>query len=309
MKPFIALSLALSACLTTAQAQFLVNDTWKDGTRDDPAAPAYSESGTDSDADGDLESSWFNGGGGTLDVVGGKLQGTVAAGSSSTWTTYFAPEASPVTLGNAGDQLRITWTFSLSGVDTTPNTSQNFRLAVVDSPESSRLVGEGASGSDSYLGYAMFMNMATTFGRSTPFRLNERVDGSNPGNFLSSSGNWASALADDGGTGDTGYEDGLDYTFVFSATRTASGELQLVVTMAGGNIGNDGMLEVSALDDTPNTFTFDTFGIRPSSGDTTADVFNTSLFQVEFIPVPEPSSMLLLAAGLGLFATLRRKRA
>ena len=40
-------------------AAVLVNDTWQDGTRTDPASPTYSENGTDTDADGNLESAWF----------------------------------------------------------------------------------------------------------------------------------------------------------------------------------------------------------------------------------------------------------
>src|SRR5688572_29820821 len=81
-----------------AQAANLVNDTWRDDTDTDPAAPIYSEAGVDSDADGDLESAWFQGGVGTLDpVVGGgpgplRADLTGTGGSSATWTTYFTAE-------------------------------------------------------------------------------------------------------------------------------------------------------------------------------------------------------------------------
>ena len=56
--------------IATVNAAIIVNDTWKDGTDSDPASPVYSEYGVDSDADGDLESAWYQGGAGTLDPVG-----------------------------------------------------------------------------------------------------------------------------------------------------------------------------------------------------------------------------------------------
>ena len=69
-----------------AAAVVLVNDTWKDGLDTDPAAPTYAENngavGNDADADGDLESAWFQGGAGMLNPVGpngpqrGDLTGT-----------------------------------------------------------------------------------------------------------------------------------------------------------------------------------------------------------------------------------------
>ena len=58
---------------------------------------------------------------------------TTVTSSSSSWTTYFTTESSPVTLAGAGDELKITWVFTPSGVATS-GTSQDFRLAVVDSP-------------------------------------------------------------------------------------------------------------------------------------------------------------------------------
>jgi len=261
----------------------------------------YSEYGVDADADGDLESAWYHGGGGTLEVAGGNLVGTVPETSSSSWTTYFAPPGG-LTLSNPGDSLRLTWVFTPTGVDDTGNTSQSFRLAIVDTPDDARLTADGSPGSTTYTGYAMFMNMATTLGRSTPFSLMERgqlgsVD------LLSSSGNWTS-LIDDGNTGDTGYADGVQYTYFFEATRTEEGHLQLVSRMSGGDLGNDGTLEVVFVDETPNTFTFDTFALRPSRADQTADVFSTHLFKVEFIP--EPSSFAL--AGLGLLGVLFARR-
>jgi len=305
-----AISVGLAPQLRAAD---LINDTWIDGTRTDPAAPTYSEAGVDSDGDGNLESAWYGtgGSGSTFSVVNanpgvtpGILRGTVNLTGSSSWTTYFG--SSPITLANPGDQLKLTWAFTPTSIDTT-NNGQSFRIALVDTPDADRVSTDVAPGSSTYAGYAMFMNMATTLNRSTPFELRERSAPAVSSAFLSSSGSWTSGLADDGNTGDGGYEEGVLYTFQFTATRTLLNELDINVSMTGGTLlGGDGSLVVSFLDTTPNSFSFDTFGIRPSRADQSAGQFDTSLFQVEFLQVPEPTVATL--AGLGLFGLIAARR-
>ena len=58
MKHYSLIGVALLAMLspvTPVNAAIIVNDTWLDGTDDDPASPVYSEYGVDSDSDGNLE--------------------------------------------------------------------------------------------------------------------------------------------------------------------------------------------------------------------------------------------------------------
>ena len=55
----------------------------------------------------------------------------------------------------------------------------------------------------------------------------------------------------------------------------------------------------------PNSFKFDLFGIRPSGAATTAELFDTSLFRVEYIP--EPASLVLLALGGMTLAMVKRR--
>lgn len=298
-----AAGLAALNFATAAQAATLVNDTWRDGTDSDPASPAYSENGVDGDADGDLESAWFQGGGGTLDPTGpgGPLAGTVLT-SSSSWTTYFTPEASPVTLANAGDSLTVTWVFTPRNVNA-GNTSQDFRLAVVDSPAAQRVAANAAPGSGAYAGYGMFMNMAPILGNSNPFQLREH-DGS--GALLSGSSNWL-ALANGAATGSVGYASDTAYTFVMSLTRNGASGLDVRSTVTGGNIGGTGSIAVAFTDAAPS-FTFDTFAVRPSSASGTAAQFDTSLFRVEFTAIPEPTSLAMCGiAALASLLIARRK--
>ncbi len=161
-----ASSLAAAFCLATAASAsvILVSDTWLDGTDTDPAA-SQSENGTDLDSDGNLESALYQGGDGTLDPVGagGLLQGKFSlptSASSASWTTYYTPQGNEVNLANTGDQLKVTWIFTPTNINNGgTNTSQNFRLAVVNTPDANRLLAPGAPAAAAYTGYGMFMNM------------------------------------------------------------------------------------------------------------------------------------------------------
>jgi hypothetical protein len=283
----------------TAQAVVVVNDTWKDDLDSDPASPTYSENGNDADADGDLESAWFQGGAGSLNPVAGApagpLRGDITATTgSASWTTYFAPEATPVTLTNPGDTMKVTWVFSMTNVsnDTTgtANNGQNFRIGVMDTPDGSRLSANGSPGAAAYTGYSMFMNVDQTLRRTTPFELRERNGGA--AGFLSASGDWTS-LIDDGATGDPGYMDGVVYTYTMTMTYNESLGLDITSRMEGTGLGpmGQGFLQTVYSDPSPNTLTYDTFGLRPSGTTATnpnssAFIFDTTLFKVELTGAP-----------------------
>lgn len=298
----VALLLGFSSIVSAAT---IVNDTWLDGTRSDPAAPTYSEMGVDSDVDGDIESAWFIGGTGTLDPIGagGPLRLDQTSTSSASVTTYFTPEGSELTLNNAGDSIRLTWEFKVSG-QILANTSQGFRIAVVDSPAASRVSGESSPGDATYTGYGLFMNMnENTFSHSRPFELMERATPGTAAALLSSSGAWA-GLGSDGTNGNPSYTPGVDYTFIMELTRLASGDLDIMTSMAGTGLDGTGLMQ-NNYTGAPNggSYSFDTFQIRPDGYDRAWEIVDTSLFKVEF--VPEPATITLL--GLGLLA-LRRSR-
>jgi hypothetical protein len=314
---------AVLVCTAPVSAVLIVNDTWQDGTDDDPASPVYSEAGVDADVDGDLESAWFQGGGGEVNPAGpgGPLEmqlsnpgfdvdGNPTGTSSSSWTTYFTAEGSEVALNNAGDKIRVTWVFATHEVNQS-NTSQDFRIALVDSPPASRIASNGTPGNAAYKGYGIFGNMGETFDHSGPFELVERTAPNTSSALLSSSGSWEDDdLAANGGTdGNPGYTDNTQYTFVMELTRTALDEIAIFASMTGGNLDGVGSMSASATDVDPAAFAFDTFAVRPGRADRTTDQFDTSLFRVEFLPViPEPASFVLLALGSVALATTRRRR-
>ncbi len=98
-------SLCIAGVALTTNAADIVNDTWRDGNRNTPASPTYSENGVDSDEDGNIESAWFNSGSGSWPMVvvdddtpGGDqlLSAAVNPGGAVSWVTYFASSAESV---------------------------------------------------------------------------------------------------------------------------------------------------------------------------------------------------------------------
>jgi hypothetical protein len=304
----------LASCflVTTASAAVIVNDTWQDAERASPASPTYSEAGVDGDADGDLESAWFNGGASTMTAATGVLSKDLT-GSSANWTTYFTAEGSEVNLANDGDKLRVTWTFSLTGVAAL-NTSQNFRIGIVDSIPANRISADGnppgGAAANPYTGYAIFANMGVTLGNSNPLQIRERVAQGGSNAILGTSGDWANAgltgTLNGATSGNDGFDAGTPYTLVWELTRNGAG-IDIDATLSGAGYNTSGVGTIDANDANGNGFVFDTFNVRPSTAAGTAELFDTSLFRVEFIPgIPEPNSIALL--GLCALAGISRRQ-
>jgi hypothetical protein len=309
----VAITMGMTGVARAANVD-VVNDTWIDADRTAPASPVSSEYGVDSDNDGNIESAWYSANPTGTTTTSGHLTKAVPSGSVS-WTTYFTPESTPITLANAGDNLKVTWVFTPTVAAQQTNTNQNFRLALVDTPGVQRISTDtNPTNPGGYTGYAMFMNMSigptANLGNSSPFRLMRR--GVASGDILATGANWT-ALSTTGATaGNHGYDSGTQYTFTMDLTRNASNGLDIVVRMAGGTLDNDGLAQVVFTDTTPGTtggFTFDSFVIRPSGNLTTADTFDTTLFRVETnVPIPEPTAAAVLLGGACATGLLRRRR-
>lgn len=278
----------------------IVNDTWADANR------------TSSGPDGSgIDSQWFSSSAANLTVpAAGDLRAVIPAGSHF-MTTYFPSASSPygpapVTLANVGDALRVTWVYTMTGLNAT-NANQNLVLAVANTP-GTHLAADGSPSQQVYAGYAMFMNIAPAFGNANPFAIREWTNAA-AGNLLGTSANWGPTLANDGALGNAGYAGSTTYTYQMTLTLNASSGLDILSTMTGGTLNGVGGLTNSITDATPNSLSFDTFAIRPGTSSATAGQFDTSLFRVEFLPVPEPSTIALAGmAVLGLVACYRRMR-
>lgn len=290
-----------------ASAATLVNDTWSDGNRTDPVTAAstgpHSEFGIDADADGDLESVWYTSASAAMAVSAGHLTMTQQTGSSS-YTTYFTPDATPVTLAQ-GETLRVTWQFTPSGVGT--DAGRGLRLALVNTPGADRLTTNATPASSTFTGYRISLNVSQTLVANS-LELRERTVMTSD-NLLVNDDRWNDVLTSVGAAGTTGMADGAQYTFTWTVKRTLADELEIGAAIAGGSLAGTGSLALSFTDTTPNggSFTFDTFALRPSSAASTAATFDTTLFRVEVIPVPEPAG-LGLAAVVGSAALARRRR-
>ena len=298
MKSFNSIAIALTAtCIfaISSHAQIIVNDTWADGER----------ASTGPDGTG-IDSAWWGSGGSLSVPAAGDLRGTSPAGSAF-WTTYFP---SAVTLANPGDAISVTWVFVPTTVSAA-NTSQGLPLALAYTP-GTHLAADASPSSQLYSGYSLFMNMAQTLGNANPFALREWTSAS-AGSLLGTSANWGAngtsgaTLANGGTAGNTGFASGTQYTLSMTLTRNASSGLDILASMTGGSLNGTGSESVSYTDTTPNSFIFDTFAIRPSGSASGAAQYDTSLFKVEFISVPEPTALTL--AGLGVLGLVFARRA
>ena len=308
----ITLALAIACGFgLSSRAQILVNDTFQDANRTEPAAPTYTENGTDSDADGDIESAWYRSGTGSATVMStGHMVNSAGAAGSMSLTTYFAPAASTVSLNNIGDKLSLTWVFKPTGVTTTGTGNQDMRMAIVNSP--AKLTSDATPANQIYSGYGIFFNMrAGTLGNNSSLRVMEWATTGGANNILSTAAAWTQDASTASVAGTTpGFTSGNTYTLNWSITKTATGaDIYQSITDSGGTLDGDGVLDVSYSDTTAQTLSFNTFALRPSTPETTATSFDTTLFKVEVSTVPEPGVMALIGVGIaGLFAMRRNRR-
>jgi hypothetical protein len=252
-------------------------------------------------------------GGGAANVGSANvLLGNGEAGNSATWFTYFTTNNGAAKLVNAGDEMIVTWQFTPTGVAVI-NNNQGFTVTLAQTPSGSRTAGWATQPQAAYTGFTTYMNMGTTLSNSSPFQLKRWALGATPSALVGTSSNWTNLTGAVTGTkGATGYTSGTPYTYQMILQLDGSGNLDVTTTMTGDNLNNVGSMSISYVDTAPTTdgagLSFDTFDLRPTSTNISAVAFNTSLFEVQMLNVPEPSTVLLVGAGLGLLVGLVRRQ-
>jgi hypothetical protein len=242
------------------------------------------------------------------------LFGNGEGANSATWYTYFTSStSSAVKLVNPGDEMILTWQFTPTGVAAI-NNNQGFTITVAQTPSGQRSTGWASQNQAAFTGFTTYMNMGTTLSNTAPFQLKRWALGSTPSALVGTSGNWTNLTGATTGTkGATGYASGTQYTYTMALELDPSGDgdLDVTSTMIGGSLNNVGSMSISYVDTAPTTdgagLSFDTFDIRPSNTNITAVSFTTSLFEVQQI-IPEPSTLLLVGAGLGMLVGLVRRQ-
>jgi hypothetical protein len=229
--------------------------------------------------------------------------------SSRLWLTYFTLVGSPVSLG-IGDVLKATMTFTPTNVAAAPSTTRglcfgfyNFSAAGA-TRQTADTFSTSAIGTN-VPGYMLNMNFAQTFTIDSPLQHMERTDVTNA-NLMGSTSQYTSL-----GTGPSGvsnspaFTSGSQYTLQFSITRTGADSVNLTTLFSGNNFS----VSFSSSDTSGVTTNFDGFAIRVNNQNDAAEFFKFSNFKVELIPVPEPSTLALVALGaLGVIARKRMRR-
>jgi hypothetical protein len=207
---------------------------------------------------------------------------TTITNGETYWTTYFTTTNHPVTLAKTGDRLHVIWAFTPSNVHG-GSTQTPLHLAIINTQSTNRLNADAALGDAAYAGYATFMGMGNddlfwnfTLAGITDTNVVEPLF--QTGYFQQFAG-WTPLASSwyfaPGGV------NGLPYTFEMTMTRNAAAGLDIEssVTGAAGVVN-----QVSATDDNPNTFTFDTATIWNDGS--VSGTYDTTLFQVDQFSVP-----------------------
>lgn len=201
------------------------------------------------------------------------------------FTTYVAPTNAPIVLSHPGDQVKVTWSFTPSGVDSF-TTDISLAFALFFTPDIDRLTADGAPVTANYAGYAGFFDCAYAgqAGMFLTLELGNITNPSTPGPLFQGFGpqvggavgwsiqavNYTSLWA----------PNGVPVVFTLTLTRDASGSLSVnSIAVSGTNIIN----QVSYIDSSPQTFSFNSACIyNPGQGWDAQGLLDTTQFQVEF---------------------------
>lgn len=299
----LAMLVAALALTSAAQAGIVVNDSWADGGRNNGADP--------------LDTNWWSSVSSTgtgIEVSPGSL-GLVTGTSGRGIHTVFPTQ----TLTNVGDKIVATYTF------TTPATigigaTAGFRVGLFDTLGRSGLDADIASSSGSpnslygYFGtstpglpgYMLDMDVGTGAEDISFRQLDTPVTATTPTGRLMGTTTGFTQLSPTGPDGAYTFAPNTTYTGSLTITRSSATEMQLTGTLG------------TATHSVTDTFDSASFGLLAfwansnvfgsSSTAATADNgIDFSNVTITFVPVPEPTTAVVLALGLA-GAAMRRRR-
>jgi hypothetical protein len=294
----------------------LLNDTWADGDRTSTNLP------TDSPT-------WIgqSSGNGSNSVSPGSLNFTLPSNSLKVWEYFTSDNSAPdtnqphnsVTQLGAGSQLTASTSFTLPQGATAASTGKNFRVGLFFDPTDARVQsdtnndggGSGAPWTDA-LGYSVQLPLNSSSSGNSPFQIGKRTVSN--ASLIGSGGAYTFAP-----TGGDAYSLSANttYTLRMLLNVVSASQLDVTVSLLDGST----VLSTHTVSDTGSTFggnailgtlpgnnsiytSFDQLVFRNSDNSQATELSFTN-WRVE--AVPEPASIVLLAAAGSLLATVRRR--
>jgi Alginate lyase/Bacterial Ig domain/Immunoglobulin domain len=245
-----------------------LDDLWLDGSRTNTSPPT--------------DSAWYASSPATLYATTNGLTGLPPNATNATayWWTYFTTNpASPAQL-KVGDTLRVTLTFTASGINPT-NGQKGLRFGLCNTSASTRTLADSSlPNGTNVTGYLLNMNFGQIFGGSPTMQFLERTNLPDS-NLISTVTDYFSLGSGGPANSSAGFSNNTPYGFQFSVKRN-SNSMDLTATFTN----NAGWNAVCTATDT-NTFAsptaFDTFAVRCATNGQTATNFSITEFKVELM--------------------------
>jgi len=241
---------------------------------------------------------WLTSTASSLDASGGTaMMGTVASGTSVTWVGFFTDDQNgtnlPVHLA-VGQALKGTLVFRANNI---VSSNGNFRIGFFSFNDGGvRPTTDGfnaGSFAANTRGYMTTINYGNVFS-ANPFSLFARNNLSS-GDLLGTTANYASLGS--GPTDQTGapaFQNGVDYTAVFTINRQGLSSVEFTTQISGGGTN----WSHTRVDNTYAYARFDSVAVRAGSLETAGNPFEFTRLLVEVVPgAPTPAPLNISASG------------